>query len=281
MSIIRMPTGYYRQHDADFTQEVPAEGFGGWEKAELDFDTARSAIVVMHAADCGTREQAPGRYRSIEYLNRSNTIAETVFPALLRGVREAGLRVIHLPFPGGYYQELPGYKETVAITERRRQSIVPASPQPQSRLANAEESVRARLQRFRRDHVFPGRHNAEANASAPPFRFYAQAEPLPHEPVAENEAQLFALCEHYGIEHLVYAGFAIDGCLLTSSGGMLDMARRGLMCSAILEAVTAIETKESARNETAKEIALWRVSIAFGFVYGLDDFLQALRSDRT
>lgn len=78
---------------------------------------------------------------------------------------------------------------------------------------------------------------------------------------------------------ITYIGFAIDGCLLSSPGGMLDMSRRGLACSAIREAVTAIETKESAPYEGAKAIALWRISILFGFIYELDDFITAIRSD--
>jgi hypothetical protein len=283
MSIITIPTGYYRQYDTDPALEVPAEGFGGWAKADLEFDLERSAILVMHAADCGTREQSPGRYRSVEYLPRSNRIAETVFPKLLGGVRKAGIRVFHLPFPGNYYQQLPGYRLAQEIAEQDQwEALGISSADNQSstgtrRLASGSpESVRARLQRFKRDHVFPGKHNAEANAVSPAPRFYAQAEPLPDEPIVENDRDLFAVCQHFGIEHLVYIGFAIDGCLLTSPGGMLDMSRRGILCSAIREAVTAIETKETARTETAKEIALWRVAISFGFVYELDDFLQAI-----
>ena len=66
-----------------------------------------------------------------------------------------------------------------------------------------------------------------------------------------------------------------------SPGGMVDMSRHGLMCSALREAVTAVENRETARQELCKELALWRVSLAFGFVYRVADFIHALRSAAT
>jgi hypothetical protein len=78
------------------------------------------------------------------------------------------------------------------------------------------------------------------------------------------------------VNHLVYAGFAINWCLLMSPGGMLEMSRRGIMCSALRQAVTAVENKETARHELAKEIGLWRVALAFGFIFNVDDFVSAI-----
>jgi hypothetical protein len=98
------------------------------------------------------------------------------------------------------------------------------------------------------------------------------------EGVAENSSQLLALCRDAGINHLIYAGFAINWCLLMSPGGMVDMERRGVMCSAFRQAVTAVENRESARQELAKQLALWRVSLGFGFVFDVEDFIAALPS---
>ena len=61
-----------------------------------------------------------------------------------------------------------------------------------------------------------------------------------------------------------------------SPGGMIDMSRHGVMCSAIRQAVTAVENKETAPTEAAKELALWRVSVMFGFVFDVDDLVDAL-----
>jgi hypothetical protein len=56
------------------------------------------------------------------------------------------------------------------------------------------------------------------------------------------------------------------------------MSRRAFMCSTIPEAVTAVENKETVRDELCKQIALWRVAVAFGFVFNLDDFMAGIQS---
>jgi hypothetical protein len=61
-----------------------------------------------------------------------------------------------------------------------------------------------------------------------------------------------------------------------SPGGMLDMSRRGVICSVFRQAVTAVENKETARLELAKQLALWRVSLAFGFVFDVGDFVSKI-----
>src|SRR5262249_60556675 len=107
-----------------------------------------------------------------------------------------------------------------------------------------------------------------------PARLASAPQPRPQadENIAEDAHQLFGLCQHFGVNHLIYAGFAINWCLLMSPGGMLDMSRHGVMCSALRQAVTAVENKESARRELAKELGLWRASLAFGLVFDVDAF---------
>ena len=102
------------------------------------------------------------------------------------------------------------------------------------------------------------------------------ARPAGDEGVADNAQQLFALCREKSINHLIYAGFAINWCLLLSPGGMADMSKHGLMCSALRQAVTAVENRETAREEWCKEIALWRVALAFGFVFDVDELIAAV-----
>lgn len=58
------------------------------------------------------------------------------------------------------------------------------------------------------------------------------------------------------------------------------MSRRRILCSTIRQATTAVENKESARQELHKEEALWRVGLDFGFVFDLEDFMDALRRRR-
>lgn len=273
MSELLVPTWYYQHYDADFDLDVPAEAFGGWNKTELPINAAKTALVVMHAWDCGTREQYPGWHRVVEYIPRSYDICDNVLPGLLGAARSSGLTVYHVVRPGSdYFREYPGYK---------RADRLAGPAEPKARQVERDD-VLDRLARFRARSIFPGEHNkADIAAGQQHLDFPEQAKPAGEEGIAETAAQLHALCRDDGINHLIYAGFAINGCLVTSPGGMVDMQREGYTCSAVRQAVTAIENKETARTETAKEIALWQVALFYGFVYDADDLTGALKSGST
>jgi len=271
VSTIRLPTYYYQQFDADFSRDVPAEGYGGWKQAELELSLEHTALVVMHAWDCGTREQYPGWHRAVEYIPRADAICRTVFPRLLAAVRASDLKLFHVvsPAPSGYYKDYPGYKKA---------SELAGDVEPLEQVA--PDPIWESLRRFRLENSFPGAHNqSDVDRGFRALDFAPEARPQGDEGIAENAQQLFALCKAEGINHLIYAGFAINWCLLMSPGGMIDMSRRGLLCSALRQAVTAVENKETARSELCKELALWRVAIAFGFVYDVDDLIRALTAN--
>jgi hypothetical protein len=268
---VRLPAHYYQQFDADFGRDVPAEGYGGWKREPIDLSWDHTAVVVMHAWDCGTRERYPGWFRAVEYIPRADAICQSVFPGLLGTARRRGFRLFHVVGGGDYYKPYPGYKRAVELAG--------ASPPPPEQI-DADETLR-RLRRFRSERVFVGEHNAEdVRRGSARLDFAPAARPRDDEGIAEDGHQLFALCKHHGVNHLIYAGFAINWCLLMSPGGMLDMSQRGLMCSAIRQAVTAVENRETARRELCKEIGLWRVALAFGFVFDLDDFVAAIAGAR-
>lgn len=263
---MRVRAHYYQQFDADYSLDVPAEGYGGWQEAEIEIAPEHTAVVVMHAWDCGTREEYPGWFRAIEYIPRADAICRTVFPKLLGAVRRSGFRLFHVVGGGRYYADLPGYRRAVELAGQTP-SLQQARPDP----------VLERLHEFRARHVSVGPHNVDdIRRGFQRIDFAEQARPLADEGVAENAEQLFALCQDAGVNHLIYAGFAINWCLLMSPGGMVDMSRRGFLCSAFRDAVTAVENRESARSEGHKEEALWRVALAFGFVFDTDDFIRAL-----
>lgn len=263
--IVNVPTRYYRQFDADYSLDVPAEAFAGWTKKSLPFDLSRTAIVSMHAADCGSQEKYPGWYRAVEYLPRAAAIARDVFPVLLGAARACGMKVYHVPMGERMGRGFPGYARAVRLagTPAPLRGI---APQPW-----VEE-----LRRFRREQVAPGGNNgSDIEQGLFASGFYPGATPQGEEGVAENAEQLLALCLEDGIDHLIYIGFAINWCLLKSPGGMIDMAARGVLCSTVPAAVTAVERRETARAEQEKASALWRVSLDFGFVFELEDLLGA------
>jgi hypothetical protein len=268
MSTIKVPASYYQQFDADFDLEVPGEGYGGWKRAEVEISPDHTAVVVMHAWDCGTREQYPGWHRAVEYIPRAEEISRTVFPKLLSAVRASGMNLFHVVGGGDYYKELPGCKRAVEL----------AGPEPQPLEQVESDPVLEQLRQFRAEHVFVGAHNhTDVQRGFKNLDFAAEARPVGDEGIAENGHQLFALCKKAGVNHLVYAGFAINWCLLLSPGGMADMSKRGVMCSAFRQAVTAVENRETARRELCKELGLWRVALAFGFILDVDDFVAALK----
>src|ERR1051325_2294479 len=258
MSLIKVPANYYQQFDADFSLDVPAEGYGGWKTADVELCREHTGVVVMHAWDCGTRDQFPGWHRCVDYIPRSYKICREVFPRLLGAVRKSGLSLFHVVSNHENYKKSPGYQHAVKLAE-------PAPPPPTQ--IEWDDSVR-RLRQFHSDHVFVGKHNAEdVKRGFERLDFPTEARPIGDEGIAEDALQLFALCKERGVNHLIYAGFAINWCLLLSPGGMHDMAQRGVLCSVFRDAVTAVENKETARDELCKQIALWRVSVGFGFVF--------------
>ncbi len=268
MNPVKLPASYYQQFDADYTREVPGEGYAGWQQGEVELAPKHTALVVMHAWDCGGLEEWPGWRRAVEYYPRAVKIAQEVFPDLLAAVRASPLPVFHVVGGNDYYQNLPGYQKTLAIAG--------ASPvfKPVVR-----DPVYERLQQFRSDHVFVGERNRPDVEEGRKFiKFLPAAEPREGEFIAEDSHQLAALCREFGINHLIYTGFAINWCLLMSPGGMVELDRYGVMCSTIREAVTAVENAETAREEREKQQALWRVSLQFGFVFGVDDFKKAIKS---
>lgn len=273
MSIYEIPTWYYQQFDADYSLDVPAEGYGGWKQENLPIDPAKTAVVIMHAWDCGTYDRYPGWYRAVEYIPRANRIAGEIFPTLVSSVRESGMKLFHVA-ANGYGTERPGYKITLDICRKY------SATNPMTKLSPPETyGVRKRLDKFKKDFSFVGAHNeSDKDAGYNSKDFMRQAMPLDDEPIVFDCEQLHAVCLEYGINHLIYIGFAINWCLQYSPGNMNDMFRRGFMCSAIRQAVTAVENKESARNEMNKEHGLWVTAIQNGFVYDLDDFVKMLNS---
>ena len=267
MSTYRLRAHYYQQFDADFSLKVPAEGYGGWQSEDVDLARGHTALVVMHAWDTGEREDFPGWHRAVEYMPRAKQIAEEVFPPLLTAVRDSELPVFHVVGGGRYYDQYPGYRLALA------QAGEPL-PMPDQAVS---DPIMNRLRALRNDRVFVGQHNREdVRRGFAELDFMEEARPVGDEGVAENAQQLFALCRGRDINHLIYAGFAINWCLLLSPGGMADMSKHGLMCSALRQAVTAVENRETAREEWCKEIALWRVALAFGFVFDVDDLIASL-----
>ena len=261
---MRLKADYYQQFDADYDLDVPAEGYGGWQRAEVEIDARKTAVVVMHASKSGPREQFPGIYACCDEVPRAGHVTRTVFPPLLAAVRASELSLFHVVGGETFCRDYPGYRRAVELA-----GLEPTRPFIE------KDPVYEKLDRFRRDNSFPGKHNlADCRASHAQAEFPAEAEPVGDEGIASSTHQLFALCLDAGVNHLIYAGFNVNWCILVSGGGIIDMSRRGLICSVFRQAVTGVENKETARREVGKELGLWRISLDYGLVFDVDDFVN-------
>jgi nicotinamidase-related amidase len=265
---LKLNAHIYRNFPADNSREVPAEGFGGWMKASVELPLAETALVSMHAWTCCSPREHPLTSQSQEYPKRAQRILETIFPPLLSAARSAGMTVLHVVGGGNYYQHLPAYQHAVQLAG--------AEPEFTGDAPHSEANIHFRALKAQYNGQSPSHREAMATEKYV-VDFAPQAVPLPGEGIAENGPQLNALCRERRVSHIVYIGFAINWCLLTSPGGMRDMARRWYFCSTIREATTAVENKESARTEAHKAEALWRVSTGYGFVFDAEPFIAALR----
>jgi len=268
---ITIPTWFYTHFGADYTLDVPAEGFGGWGKAELPLSLKHTALCVMHAWDCPDRAQFPGIYSAVEYLPRAAEILENNMPRLIEAFRRAGIQVIHVE-GGDYVHKYEQYRQTMKrIKGKLPKNRQLARPAPDKTLKTLKE--------FRTAHVHPGKENiADIDAACRIRDIHPNARPQPGEYMVTQSDELHAVCNLHGINHLIYAGFAVNYCLLMSPGGMLDMNRRGFLCSVVKDATTAVECDFSARTEMARQLALWNAALTFGFVYEQTDLTGRLSS---
>lgn len=262
-----IPSWYYQQFDADFSLEFPGEGYGGWKQTSLPIDTDKTALVIMHAWDAGSRDEFPGWHRAVEYIPRSYEIANGVLKDILATARAHGLKIYHVVGDGTYYREMPGYRYAAELAGED----FPKLPQAESDITRLERNA------FKSAKSFPGRHNqADVDRGFGQLGFIQSVLPAGVEPIVKNAEQLFAVAAADGVNHLIYSGFAINYCLQYSPAGMLDMGRRGFTCSAIRQATTAVERKESVRHEEHKEYALWLTAMMFGFVYDAEDVIKMI-----
>ncbi len=236
------PAATYRQFDPNCAS--------AWQRHVLEFDAARTALVVMHAWQPPAPGELPGWIRAAPYLTRSRHVLRTAFPPLLAAVRASAIAVVHV---SGCQEPPP---PSIAVDETWQ-----------------------KLHEFRRREVFPGQaHLADVDAGWRTRRIAPEAAPLDGEPIVEDAEALHRFCHDRGINHLIYIGFALNWCLLMSPAGMTDMRRRGYLCSTVAEAIVAVESHESAPENQEYHQALWRVAVEFGFVFHLEDLRAALRS---
>jgi len=261
---------FYRRYDVDSSADVPAESILGWGERMLDVPIDESMLVCMHFWNIGLDERLPygrdvpyaGWYRTSEYIKRTIPITRDVMPPLLAAARAGGMAVGHVGI-GPFATKYSGYAYAEEV----------AGPAPPPPAGGPESALREEWQRGRGAETC-GEHNLAALSEASPLvDFPEQVMPQDDEPVVISSHQLNAVCRQRGIWHLIYCGFLINACIMNSPGGMVDMRRLGYFCTAVRDATTAGEIKETASQEWGKEVALSSVD----YVFESSDLITALR----
>ena len=184
MRVFPVQANYYQQFDADFNLDIPGEGYGGWKRGMINLSFDHTAVVVMHAWDCGKREQYPGWHRAVEYIPRANEICHTIFPRLLAAVRQSDLKLFHVVSNGEYYKKYSGYHRATQLTQNPPHTFEKIDSDP----------VLENLRKFRTENVFVGSHNSsDVRCGFENLDFPEAAKPIGNEGIAENSDQLFAL----------------------------------------------------------------------------------------
>jgi hypothetical protein len=136
--------------------------------------------------------------------------------------------------------------------------------------------VAKQLRRIKIERAHPGAHNvADVVAGRRSLQTHPAATPRAGEPVFASTDEVVAHCASHRITHLIYTGYALNACVMRSPGGMIDLERAGVLCSVVSDAVVALENRETADLELAKQVALWEVSLFHGFVYTAADLSWA------
>ena len=126
-----------------------------------------------------------------------------------------------MSFNGAGYErsidKLPGYA--------RVQALCPEEPVLE---AIQPDPVLLQLRQLHYDRVLYGDHLEELRRTQEIRVRDFGVMPEPDEDVACTSGQLFAWCRKHGVNHLIYTGFAVNACLVSSPCGRIDMTRRGL-----------------------------------------------------
>lgn len=254
-----VPAKTYVQRGADHTLEHPGLGFEGWKDIEIPVDPEHTAIIVMHAWDSETPETQPISWDMVEYIERANKIMKERFPGFMEKVRASGIRVIHVGagFEKGF-EDLPGY-----------QRVVKECPPESIERIEVKDAAAKALWQLR---LGPNDDQSVKELYAREFAIKAQD----NEDVVKTSGQLFHLCKKYEITHLIYTGFAVNACLVSSGGGYIDMVRHGVICSIVSDLTTAVENKETCVEQSGKADGLWKFSIGAGFVFKQEDLENTL-----
>lgn len=272
---IGVPWHFYEHFPPDYSQWRRSElGFEGWTSEERDLDLDSSCLALMHFDGRGLTPETefgpdcpnPGVMGTITSVPRTMDVVSFRMPRLVKAARNADWQVAHIGVGG------PPYTET-DIWDRCVEEAGDPPPDDEDVITDGQPEWE---DQHRRDVFDLPRENPP---DAPEYEFHLPEPLLPQgeDLIAEHPWQLHRLLENRGLTHIIYTGWALNWCLWFSPCGMVDMNRKGYLCSAVRGGCVAIENKDSTVGEQNLEYALWKTSTMFGYVFELHELTHALR----
>jgi len=262
---ISVPAYYYAQRGIDLSLPYPGEGIIGWGKTDIEIEPERTAVIIMHAWNPLPYEEYPEQSEIVEYLSRVEPIVKNRIEPFLADVRASGMRLIHVA--AGFEPELQDF-----AGYHRMQKKYPPTQHERISCSEAHKALEMK-RRLLNIAATPQFHDRIEETY---YKYTFRIKPQEHEDVVCASNQLFALCRDEGIDHLIYSGFAVNACLKTSPCGYTDMTRHGIMCSIVGDLTTAVESKETCREQLNLKNGLWQYAVWGGFVFLSQDLRQTL-----
>ncbi len=248
---LQLRVRYYQDTTSDGAP-VREENFVRQE-IDMALPVAQTALVLVDVWNVFRRQSA---------LERAEvTTREAVVP-VLSAAREAGITVVHAPSP-------KIAEQFVQLARHRPPEPKPAPDWPPAEFRRRKGPYAA----------YGGTRHRLPGRSWPFFELTVS----PAIEVREDDAviatgqQFHELLVERRILHLLYAGFAVNYCVLGRDYGMRAMAKRGYNLILLRDATGGVEYADTLDSMMATEIAIREVEDRLGFTALNVDFLAACK----
>ena len=257
MRMLKFSSRYYRT--------IPIDRMC-YETEEIELDPARTALVVLHCWDIGCEGGPPADPNfwvgmgSLESLGEAERILHACIRPAMDAARQAQIRVCHVEHPDiarQYPQSQDGLEPTPGT--------MGGSYSPPPVVPGWNEAMTARAH---------GRNYA----TEPPYAGMGRAqivEPRDDEPMVYETPQFDRILRRYGIENLIYTGFAADMCILRAPGGLEVMQPYGYRRYLLRDATLGVELPDTFEERLATRWAIRYFETHGGNTLLTEDFIRA------
>jgi hypothetical protein len=238
MSRVFVLTCWYQQFDADAPRPVPAESTAGWTTGEVALSLAHTAVVVMHAWHRFVEQDPLAVWW--RFTGAPRTASCGTSSRRRQGVRRSGLPLFHV-VGGGRDDDFSTFRAIRCAGPRG--GLAPGSPVAADPV---DDDFGATLMLDLSGAARRGRHRGRVREAGLRSDLLVRST-TKASPEDALDRRALPAC---GINHLIMP-VSRSAALVDVARRMVDMARHGVICSVLEDAVTAVEnSKTRARSAT-------------------------------